>query len=398
MRPNDHTADAGHAPAPAGPLVVAVPDGAPDDLGAADRDGRPTTLELAATPALDDLVASGRPRRVTTIPEGLPAGTEVGLAGLLGLTVDEPAARGRLEAAACGEPLEAGEAAWRLDLDPPEAPPADAVAAIGRALAARGARVRALGGHRLLLVGPAAWGDGPPGPHQTGEPLENLVGGPLAEAAEAAACALRRSGVDARVWPWGRVGGAHGSAPAVLGREVDVVAGSPAAAGLAALAGASVHQVPTAALDTGEIAALVREAPSDAMLLVHDGRPDEAAHAGEPPAKVAAVETFDATIVAPVAAALRERGAGSLLVCADHGCDPATRSHTRAPVPAVTWHPAARTSREGEAAPRATERAVAALPAEPVAELVAALAGGSLRTRGALAGATGPRGGGVVAS
>jgi len=103
------------------------------------------------------------------------------------------------------------------------------------------------------------------------------------------------------------------------------------------------------------------------------GAPDEAAHARDARAKVAAIEAADALLLAPLAAALRgrarshDRGAATLRVCADHGCDPATGEHDGAPVPCVLWSDAADaldTARER----RMTERAVAGLA---IAELPA---------------------------
>ena len=67
-------------------------------------------------------------------------------------------------------------------------------------------------------------------------------------------------------------------------------------------------------------------------------------------------------LIAPLADAVR-RADGTLRVCPDHGCDPATGEHDDAPVPCVEW-PAGATG-----GGRLTERAVAAVP---VAELTAA--------------------------
>lgn len=115
-----------------------------------------------------------------------------------------------------------------------------------------------------------------------------------------------------------------------------VVAQTGAAVGIATLLSCEVVRVPPAGA-----ARVVADAPDDALVVVHDPRPDDAGHARRRAAKVAALEGFDAAVVGPVADVISERG-GAVAVCPDHGCDPPAGRHSPDPVPALTWSPHAR--------------------------------------------------------
>jgi 2,3-bisphosphoglycerate-independent phosphoglycerate mutase len=312
------------------PAVLVVPDGASEPIG----DG-PTSLEEAHTPVLDKLASSRTLVQVRTIPDGLPAGTEVGLPTLLGLALDGAPSRGRIEAAAAGVPVGPDEGAWRLDVLEGRGPAEvadDDLAALDDALSQFGGSVIRLRGHRLLLIGPAWWGDGPPGPHQTDRQLRDLAVGPFGGVAKAARTALGRRRV---AWPWGTL--ARGL-PERSDRRIVLVAGSAAAVGMGRLLGWEVvPEVPD-------------PLPEGALVVVHVPDADEAAHARDRAAKVAALERLDTLLgdlldVDP-----------NLAVCPDHGCDPATGAHTREPVPALNGG-----ERRGPAR-RFTERAAATEP------------------------------------
>jgi 2,3-bisphosphoglycerate-independent phosphoglycerate mutase len=333
--------------------VLVILDGASEPLGAA-----PTSLERARTPTLDGLARGGALSRLRTVAPGLPVGSETAIPTLLGWAPPGPVDRGALEAAAHEVRLAPGERAWRVDvLDAAgrRAAEADARRA-AEALAALAPRhaVHAIGGHRLLLAGP------PPLPS-----------------------AARRPGLAP--WPEGVL------PPSILGPETVVVAARGAAAGIARRMGARVVVPPGATgrpdSDLGAKAASAIEAlrTGAARIVVHVGGPDEAAHARDPTAKVAALERADGDLIAPLAAALRDVG-GTLRVCPDHGCDPRTGAHDGSPVPCVDW-PAARAPRTGahDGSPvpcvdwpaarapggasggRLGERAVAALPVRDLA-------------------------------
>lgn len=272
-------------------VVEVVLDGATEPPAA---DGT-TSLGRARTPVLDALAAAGENVLRTTVPAGLPAGTETALPVLLGWTPDGPVSRGALEAAAHGIAVPATAAAHRLD-----GVSEHDVAVLGRA----GFTVHDLGRRRVVAVGAGAL-----------PVLEPRV----------------------RVWPAGLV------PPRVLDGTTVVIAARGAAAGAATLLGARVV-VPTGAtgdtdsdLRAKTTAALAAVDAGATRVVVHIGGPDAAAHRRDEEAKVYAIEAADRHVLGPLSAALTARGAGRLHVGADHGCDPATGRHDGAPVPWVRW-------------------------------------------------------------
>ncbi|WP_205695691.1 hypothetical protein [Conexibacter sp. SYSU D00693] len=273
--------------------VLVIPDG-----GAEPRHGRePTSLERARTPVLDALRAAGTVRRVATTPAGLPAGSETGIPTLLGAPPRAPVSRGLLEAASAGIDVPAGARAWRVDLHREDGTRATAGEA-RRALEDLG--LHHLRGHRGLAVGATA---------------------PRLPA------------------PW-RVWGDGAALPRVLDARTVVVSGPGAAAGAARMLGAR-SVVPAGA--TGEVHTNLRAKLAAALaavdggaerVVVHVGAPDEAAHALDADAKVAALEAIDAELLGALWDAARGAG-GTLTVCPDHGTDPRTGEHCGADVEAV---------------------------------------------------------------
>jgi 2,3-bisphosphoglycerate-independent phosphoglycerate mutase len=339
-------------------------DGASEPLRAAR-----TSLERARTPVLDRLASEGAVTLLATVPPGLPAGSETAIPGLLGWVPDAPLDRGAIEAAAHGIEVRDGERAWRVDRRDREdaAATASALAAVlaerlpRRRDAARH-RVHHLAGHRMLVVG----SDRPP-----------TLGG------EMLGIELRAGllGTELFVWPKGVI------PPRVLGKDTLVIGARGAAIGIARLLGARTIVPPgatgrpgtdlaakataaVAAIDKlaarGErraIVATVGRRSIDELadggadrVVIHVGSPDEAAHERDADAKVASIEAADALLLAPLAEALRAYG-GTLRVCPDHGCDPATGRHDDSPVPCLDW-PCNDWSEDGRAT-RLTERAAA---------------------------------------
>jgi 2,3-bisphosphoglycerate-independent phosphoglycerate mutase len=322
--------------------ILVILDGASEPLRAG-----PTSLEAARTPALDALCAGGSLSRVRTVAPGLPAGSETAIPGLLGWVPPAPVDRGAVEAAAHEVPLATGERAWRVDVLDHERGRAvggeiERAAADLRAALAPRHRVHRLAGHRLLVVGP--------------EERRFWV-------------AQRPENVTHRLrwWPEGVV------PPRVLDLSTTVVAARGAAAGIGRLMGARVV-VPAGATGQPETDLSAKAAAAidaidggAARVVVHVGAPDEAAHARDPAAKVAAIERADAQLLIPLVAATR-RAKGTLRVMPDHGCDPRTGLHDDAPVPCLDWPPRAQECgshhrRGGQIGTprRLTERAVAPL-------------------------------------
>jgi 2,3-bisphosphoglycerate-independent phosphoglycerate mutase len=281
--------------------VVVIPDGAAQPP----CPGVPTALEAAATPVLDSMAAEGAVVRVATTPRGLHAGSETGIAALLGVPPQRAVGRGWVDAAAYGVEVPDGLTPWR----------ADVVYRNGRRASIRQARdvcahlgrhARAVSGHRLVIVAAAR----PEG--------------------------RRLLGLEVRVWPGGSA--PEGDVPV----ETTVVCARGAAAGLARLLGAHVVVPPGA---TGDLdsdlsakagAALAAMAHGATRVVVHVGAPDEAAHRRDAGAVIAALERLDAELLAPLRDAVAA-GGRRLTVCPDHGTDPVTGRHDPAPVPAVVW-------------------------------------------------------------
>jgi 2,3-bisphosphoglycerate-independent phosphoglycerate mutase len=309
--------------------VLLILDGASEPVGAG-----PTSLERARTPVLDRLAREGALARVRTVAPGLPVGSESAIPALLGWTPHAPLDRGAVEAAARGVAPDRGQRAWRVDSLGPDGRRADEGRAAAAARQLRSHlprhRVLRLGGNRLLVCGRRPLPDLPPG---------------------------------LRAWPEGAI------PPRVLDEYTTVIAAEGAAAGVGRLLGARVV-VPAGATgqpDTdlaAKASAAARAAGEGAArVVVHVGGPDEAAHERDPAAKVAALERADQELL-PQLARLVQVYAGTLRVCPDHGCDPHTGEHDRAPVPSLRWKGGAGGD---HAHARLTERAVALLPVQEAA-------------------------------
>jgi 2,3-bisphosphoglycerate-independent phosphoglycerate mutase len=241
-------------------------------------DPSPSTLQEAHTPALDRLAAYGETEWLQLLDPGVPVGSETAIASLLGWRPPGPVDRALVEAAARELEPPAGERVWRVDLD---------------------------GGHRLLAIGPP--------------PLPEI-----------------EAHVAVRIWPDGL------RPPRVLDDRTVVIGAAGAATGLAALMGARTIVPPGATGRPGSDLAGKRRAALAVLregaqrVVVHVGGTDEAAHARDRAAKVAVLEAADRELTGPLAEAVQTLG-GTLRVCADHGCDPATGEHLGGAVPCVSF-------------------------------------------------------------
>lgn len=266
--------------------VVVIPDGAAEDSAA-----RPSSLERSRTPVLDEICCMGRVSSVKATPNGLIPGSEVGIPTVLGVSLHSAPSRGLVEAAAYGIEVPESMRAWRVDLPRNYAP-----AAVPDGLVH-------LRGHRYLFIGVTA---------------------PRLEA-------------PWRVWP----GGA--GLPRVFDSSTVFVCARGAAAGCGSVLGARVvvPEGSTGGVDTdyeAKARASLGMLDEAERIVVHVGAPDEAAHDGDPAAKVAALDAVDNFILRPLWAAARTRNL-RIVVCPDHGTDPRTGRHLNIPVPRVEWHP-----------------------------------------------------------
>ncbi|MBJ7330950.1 MAG: hypothetical protein JHC95_13710 [Solirubrobacteraceae bacterium] len=266
--------------------VLVILDGASEPIVG----DEPTSLERADTPVLDALAQVGTVRRLRTIPDGLPAGSETGIAVLLGWTPEAPVDRAALEAAALGIDIGEGRLARRVDAIHPDGTRGDA-----REIEfPPELEVHVLGEHKLLVIAPI---DAAPD-------LDGL-----------------------HVWPAGI------TPPAILDQTTVFIGARGAASGLAQLLGARVEIT-----DDPAAAAVAEIEAGTPRVVVHVDGADEAAHERDPDAKTAFLSRTDDELLAPIAAALHTHG-GTLEVAPDHGADPRTGEHDAFPVPALRWDP-----------------------------------------------------------
>jgi 2,3-bisphosphoglycerate-independent phosphoglycerate mutase len=128
-----------------------------------------------------------------------------------------------------------------------------------------------------------------------------------------------------------------------FGKTGGVVSAVPLCHGIASLVGLEPITVPgaTGELDTnyeGKVAAALDVLDKHPFAAVHIEAPDECTHNGDTPGKLEAIERLDFRVVAPLAAALRDRGEPfRLLILSDHKTLTSTRGHDATPVPFLIY-------------------------------------------------------------
>jgi 2,3-bisphosphoglycerate-independent phosphoglycerate mutase len=348
--------------------VVFVPDGCADvplsELG--DR----TPLEVARMPRLAALASKSEVGRAAVIPDGLPAGSDVGNMSILGF---DPAryhtGRAPIEAAAMGVEIGPDEVAYRCNLvtlstdavpvmvdfaagHPTNEQSHAIVAALDEALGNGRDGVRFHPGveYRHLCVVPRSWTDAectPPHdltgqaavfPRGASAPeLNDLMDASRRVVGEAAASV---GSAATQIWLWGQ--GVKPALPSfaatygVVGRmssAVDLVQG------LGVLTGIEVVDVPgaTAGFDNdygAQARACIRSLADRDLFVLHIEATDEAGHQGRSDIKVDALERWDAEVIGPVLDALAAGGEPyRILLMPDHGTPCDTKTHSGEPVP-----------------------------------------------------------------
>jgi 2,3-bisphosphoglycerate-independent phosphoglycerate mutase len=345
--------------------VICVPDGCADEP--VDELGGRTPLEAAAMPNLAALAARGEVGRAAVIPPKMAPGSDVGNMSILGY---DPAryhtGRAPIEAAALGLRLRPDQVAFRCNLVDIGAdgtmldfagghPASDEAAVVIKALDAAlgtgaGGEVEFHPGvqYRHIVVAPASWADAEcTPPHDlTGRPAM-LPRGPAAprliELMDASRAIVGPSGLAAsQVWLWGQ-----GHQPALpsfaeaTGRQGALVTAVDLIRGLGVLTGMDIVEVPGATgwFDTDYEAkrdACLRTLAEGAdVFLLHVEATDEAGHAGDLDAKVAALEAWDRRILAGLVGGLDDLGPWRLMLLPDHPTPVALRTHTADSVPYV---------------------------------------------------------------
>ncbi len=339
--------------------------------------GGRTPLEAAATPAMDALAREGTLGLAVTVPEGLPAGSDVANLSVFGYDPKECyTGRAPLEAAAMGVALGPADVAYRMNLVTllvgtgqvflddfsaghiSTAEAREIVHTLGERLGQDGFEFYPGVSYRHLMV----WRGGREDPVTT--PPHDIQGQaihphlPRGAGAEALLHLTTGSQIllkdhpvnQARreqgkreansIWLWGQ-----GRVPRMepyrerFGLEGAVVSAVDLLKGIARASGLEAPDVPgaTGYLDTnyeGKVAAALAALAHGDFAYVHVEAPDEAGHSGNLKDKVQAIEDFDRRVVAPVRAGLEAAGEPFvLLVLPDHPTPIPLRTHTSEPVP-----------------------------------------------------------------
>ncbi|MEW6657856.1 MAG: cofactor-independent phosphoglycerate mutase [Thermodesulfobacteriota bacterium] len=358
--------------------IILVGDGM-GDYPLAELDRR-TPLEAAATPHMDELARQGELGCARTIPKGMDPGSDIANLSIIGY---DPAryhtGRAPLEAAALGVNLGPEEVAFRCNLVTLRQEEAglfmedyaaghisneeakELITSLDAALGADGRRFYPGVSYRHLLVwrqGRADWRTYPP--HDwTGHDVSKLMEWdgperPLWELTRESWAVLKDQEVNRRrqaagkrpatsIWLWGQ--GRPPQLPTLkerFGLSGAVISAVDLIRGIGLYAGLKPILVPgaTGYLDTnyaGKVAAALEALKTMDLAFIHVEAPDEAGHSGELKLKLQAIEDFDAKVVGPLMAGLKELGDHRVLVLCDHFTPISVRTHTPEPVPFVLF-------------------------------------------------------------
>lgn len=363
--------------------LICIPDGAADEPH--HNLGGQTPLELADMPVLRRLAAHARVGRAQTIPQGMPAASDVGIMSILGYDPKiHHSGRAPIEAAAHGVHLYADRIAFRCNLvtvsddatmidfaggHPTQSEAEKAIALLQRRLGGDVTFHTGLG-YRHLMTAPAYWANAMcTPPHEligqradppTGQASTRLT--QLMTTSRRILAPLRLSANQ--IWLWGQ--GPQLRLPPItdtLGLNGAIVAAVPVARGLGALAGLKIIDVPSAtgwydtSYEAKRDAAIAAFSGGHNLVVVHVAATDEAGHAGDTTAKMDALASWDRRLLTGLTAYLNDTGAWRMLWIPDHVTSTSTRRHTAAPVPYVLYD-----SQCPAAGSRPTETATAGMP------------------------------------
>jgi len=355
--------------------------------GMADRPlpelGGKTPLEAAFTPNMDKLAKDGVAGAASTLPEGLPTGSDVANLAILGY---DPrvyyTGRAPLEAASMGIKLGPGEIAFRCNLvtlgfspDREKAFMEDhssgqietetghvLISELNKELASDKVKFHPGVSYRNVMV----WRGGELGLDCT--PPHDILGKEISDylpegPGEEFIRDLMRDSVDIlerhpanierirsgkrpanSIWLWGQ--GKKPELPSfkdLYGVQGGMISAVDLTKGLGASAGLRVINVPgaTGYLNTNwtgkaEYALRALEEGLD-FVYVHVEAPDEASHEGNLNEKIEAIERFDNLVVGTVLRGIKEFGEYRILVMPDHATPLAVRTHTRDIVPFAVY-------------------------------------------------------------
>ncbi|AKB53134.1 MULTISPECIES: cofactor-independent phosphoglycerate mutase [Methanosarcina] len=340
--------------------------------------GGKTILQAAQTPAMDYIAAHGKIGLAKTIPDGLPAGSDVANMSILGY---DPAVyysgRAPLEAASMGVALASDDVAFRCNLVTIEH---------GRIKDYSAGHISSEEAKILVETLDAELGNGElsfyPGisyrhllvaknnlgaeaectpPHDiTGKKIEEYLpegkeGDFFSDLIKKSMIVLELHPVNLKrieegknpansIWVWGQ-----GYAPKftpfreLYGKTGAVISAVDLLKGIGVYAGMDVIEVQgaTGYLDTnyeGKASAAIEVLKTRDLVFVHVEAPDEAGHEGSIDKKLKAVEDFDSRIVSPI---LKHAKASdepfTILVLPDHPTPISIKTHARDPVPFAVY-------------------------------------------------------------
>lgn len=344
-----------------------------------DYDNR-TPLEIAHTPAIDDVVSRGVTGQFCPIPDGLPAGSDIGNLSMFGY--DPGAAfRGRapIEAANQGIHLADNQVAFRCNLVTLE----DGVMKNFTA-----DHISTEEAEEIIAVLNDTLGKEFPVKFHTGVSYRHCA---VVDASEAStldnmvrmACEPPHNISDKEVAPWLPKGDGSAMIHQMIARSQEVMADLPVnkrriaegklpatsawfwgqgkapemesyadrfgltgavisavdlVMGIGVCAGLDVIKVPGATgwIDTnyeGKVQAGLKALDDHDFVYIHLEAPDETAHQGRADLKIQAIEDFDARIVAPCLEYLDRHPDLRILVAPDHFTTIETKTHAGGPVP-----------------------------------------------------------------
>jgi 2,3-bisphosphoglycerate-independent phosphoglycerate mutase len=343
--------------------------------------GGRTSLEAAHTPNLDRLAREGVVGMAHTVPQGMEASSAIACMSVLGFDPTRYySGRGPIEAMAMGIDLEPGQVAMRCNLvnvsdgimvsysaeNISSTEAAQLVAALQAGLGDERLEFHSGVGFRHILTvrdGADLVATTFAAPHDITD-REVAGRGPVGPGAGIAESLMERSKAilaehpvnQVRIargrlpatqiwlfWPGMRPGEMPTFAEAYGGRRAAMTSAVDLLGGLALQAGMDLLTIPgvTDGNDNdfgSQMAAALQALDEHDVVFVHVEAPDEAAHAGDAPAKVQAIELVDALMVPQVIARAMDAAEGtSLLVLPDHPTPLVIKTHVAEPVPFVMW-------------------------------------------------------------
>lgn len=342
--------------------------------------GNKTAIQAANTPAMDQAAREGVTGLFMPIPDGFPAGSDIGNLSVFGF---DPAAnftgRAPLEAVNQGITIAPDQLVFRCNLVTLEdgamrdftadhitsEEAAELIAALNEVLGRQGARFYPGVGYRHLLLldatdetkaayqnlqctPPHDISDQQYEPHYPkGDRREDIIA-----LMEQSRDVLRDHPINAKriaegklpatsIWLWGQ-GGAPSLATfhdrfditgAVIS-AVDLVNGIGRAAGLDVIP----VEGATGWIDTnyaGKVEAALNALETRDFVYLHIEAPDEAAHKGDAALKIRAIEDFDSRVVRPCMDYARKHGHVRVVIAPDHVTSIDSRTHAGGPVPFI---------------------------------------------------------------